>query len=999
MVLNEKEIQIKRLEIIENYKELLKYDYDENLIPVIIELKKECKLYNITEYFYLFDIHLADIYINLMNLDDALSIMLKDYDEIDDKQYSDIYISILDRIIYIYITKQYYQTALRFANEKRKYFTNPTNEVINRWYLEMAYIHEALGEKNRSLTELNAILQNNPDEAMKLIVLSNITKLYIDEGNINDALSNLSECFTLSFKLEDKKSEKYCEFLRAKIFRLQKDYNKALIIFNKLFADLTTLDEDNFNFLNEYIILLQETNSLQEAKKTCEKYIDLVDASDDLFNKKLFYENYLRIRSNLITKSKNSLDSLFNKVKELEKQITLNKDSKIDEINDIEMSFDNKEDCNDSIININNLINGFDNMKYDSLRELIMESSKLIENNCFVNELLLIIFSENNVNIIPTYAPETDSIKSYSYKVNRLYERILSYDDLTGTPVEMLLSDLQSLSIDFNDTPAGLLDPITKNTYNELQIKYLYGKVLKEKEDVFGCVLYLSRCNNINERNNKVLLDLSTKVLETKLLNLFKSKNIETQKDLINTALNGLDINMFYQNLKEERMFIPQSLIDVLNYKSTEISFDEFESLVDESDKLKYQEKKLAIKNKKEYKISYHLNIDGCVLSILEQATPYSENANYYFGTICNNDASKSITDFVEVDNVFSKEDLLNDIKLIKSNDTDKCYDFISLKVYFNGYFNNLNFDNINIIKDICDNIKSVIDGKIYLIDDIFVIKTNYKTSVKYVKQIINKLNKLYCFEEKVIKPLIKEVTVSYPKDIKELNDLPELIEYLFNSKDIDLNHKYTEEYYNKYITCKSFNNSIIKAVINDDISLVYSKLTKNNSLLGYLAIPNIKGISEDAELGLADSKIKIKLETKILEEVLKSSLQNVFVNVNIQTLKNILNIYSDSEILQFNKNLSLIIDEFSEPETNILKKLKLLGLNVYINANNIKTLTIEDINNEYVDGVYNVSSESYKYIEMFKDKFELITTNKDYSDDNRIFKNIIVMSGEIIIF
>ena len=132
MVLNEKDIQIKRLEIIENYKELLKYDYDENLIPVIIELKKECKLYNITEYFYLFDIHLADIYINLMNLDDALSIMLKDYDEIDDKQYSDIYISILDRIIYIYITKQYYQTALRFANEKRKYFTNPTNEVINR---------------------------------------------------------------------------------------------------------------------------------------------------------------------------------------------------------------------------------------------------------------------------------------------------------------------------------------------------------------------------------------------------------------------------------------------------------------------------------------------------------------------------------------------------------------------------------------------------------------------------------------------------------------------------------------------------------------------------------------------------------------------------------------------------------------------------------------------------------------------------------------------------
>ena len=41
-----------------------------------------------------------------------------------------------------------------------------------------------------------------------------------------------------------------------------------------------------------------------------------------------------------------------------------------------------------------------------------------------------------------------------------------------------------------------------------------------------------------NTKDKTKLLELSTKVLETKLLNLFKSKNVETQKDLINTAHN-----------------------------------------------------------------------------------------------------------------------------------------------------------------------------------------------------------------------------------------------------------------------------------------------------------------------------------------------------------------------------------------------------------------------------------------------------------------------------
>ena len=92
----------------------------------------------------------------------------------------------------------------------------------------MAYIHEALGERNRSLTELNAILRNDPDDSIKIIALNNITKIYIEDKNITEALIHLSECFALCVKINDKNGEDYCNYLRAKIYRLQNNHKKAI---------------------------------------------------------------------------------------------------------------------------------------------------------------------------------------------------------------------------------------------------------------------------------------------------------------------------------------------------------------------------------------------------------------------------------------------------------------------------------------------------------------------------------------------------------------------------------------------------------------------------------------------------------------------------------------------------------------------------------------------------------------------------------------------------
>lgn len=991
--INDKELAKKRLEIIDNYKDLINCDLDESLIPVIIELKNECKLINEVEYDTLFNLVLADIYINSYRLDEALKIMLKNHDELSKDNFNYLHIMILERIIYVYIIKQYYQTALHYAEEKKKYFLNQSNEIINRWYLEMAYIHEALGEKNRSLLELKAILNNNPDDQMKLLALSNITKLYIDEGDINNALTNLSECFTLSFKLDDHKSNKYCEFLRAKIFRLQKDYNKALTIFNNIFTEINDLDDDNFNYLNEYITLLKESNSLQEAKKISEKYLDLVEANDDLISKKEFYENYLQIRCSLVAKNKNSLDWIFTKIKELEKQITLNNDNNIDDIK-------NNESIDSSIIfdDAHSLLDDLNNVKSDTLRNYLMDISKITEKYCGVNEILYVIYSKNDINIIPTYSKDSDVIKSYSYKVNRLYERDLSYDDLSNTILELMMTESDNISFDFTHATTELIDPITKNSYSDIQIKYLFAKRYEENNEMFGSVIFLSRNNDITDKKNRFYLEYISKYVEKQLLNIFKNENLQTQKGLLNSALNGVDINIFYQNVKTNKMFLPAKISEMINHINSEISFSDYETLINPSDKLKYQEKIIAINNKQDYKITYHLNINGKIIPILEQASIYNENNNYYYGTICNTDVTKSLTDFVDLDAINTKEEFLNDIEFIKNNeDVNNEFDIICLKVSFKEYYNDLNLNNINIIKDISENIKAVFNEKIYLLDDIFVIKTKYKSSVKLIKEVIKKINKLYSFDNKFIKPIIKEMSISYPKDINNLDDLPLFINYIFNKSDVLTSHKFNELYFNDYLNYETNNNCVISALKDNSISLIYNKINYNNALFGYLVIPNIKGLTDYNLTNNIDEKIKTTLEEEIFYKVINSNIKNIFMNINIKTLKNLLNTYFDKNP-ENNSNISFIIDEFTEYENETIKKINKLGFNVYINGNNIKNISIEVLIENCISGIYNIKEEDYQYINLFNKNLDIITYDMNFIDYKKCFKKLLIITDEIII-
>ena len=150
------------MELIEKLNKILENELTSKLIPDILTIQNEFLKIKDYNNYYLCTNKIIDIYINEENLDEALDLALDLYSKNNLSSFRESYKQVIDQLIYIYITKQYYQRALSLLNKKKELIDINNNDEVNRLYLELSYIHEALGEKSASLGKLKAILENNP---------------------------------------------------------------------------------------------------------------------------------------------------------------------------------------------------------------------------------------------------------------------------------------------------------------------------------------------------------------------------------------------------------------------------------------------------------------------------------------------------------------------------------------------------------------------------------------------------------------------------------------------------------------------------------------------------------------------------------------------------------------------------------------------------------------------------------------------------------------------
>lgn len=935
------------MDLIDKYNALLEKDLTLDSIPEVLTIQDEFLKNKDYNFYYLCTNKIIDIYINCEMLDDALELALDLYSKPNLSSFIDSYKEVIDQLIYIYITKQYYQRALALLNKKKDIIDINNSDEVNRLYLEFSYIHEALGEKSASLSKLKAILENNPTLETKTVALNNITKLYIDNNNFEEAKKTLLESLDLVNKINDEEGKRYCEYLNGLICHLQGNFKEAKKSLQKLYKSINkqTNLRENLTYLNEYFSLVLDLNDIREANEIGEIFLDNVLKCDDFYNKLLFLKNILRLgvmspnTLKRISKGKYDTEVILKMVNDLENENSINNDMKTSEIKEDELSFQmsNSESVLYNKLNqsLNDVIIDYSN---GNIRSLLINYSSSLRQKVLFDEVLFVVLNKESNMIVPDIDNTYDKVYTYQFKNERLYERELSFDDMLQTPVEKLLSGANEINT-ILDSDVSLLDPITKKPYAE-NYKYMYALSLVKNNKVFGMCIYLSKSIDFNNAFPKTMISIVTKTLSYALLGLYNQNCNTLQYNLLNTCDLNSNTGIFYYSVKEDLFILSNKCQKLLNINKSKISKEDYLKLINKNDLKEYIKQKELFEENKEYELRYHIMINGESKLISENANPLVLNNDlYYCGRI-------SILEF--------DESYLHEIKQ---------YHPLSFKE-FSLYLDKLKDKHFKVLAckanyDLFSKLYNLFNDNIYLINDIYY----YITLDLQVKAILNKVNSLKLEN-------IAYMTIEYPEKLVRIDDLLGVCEYSLKSGSngyIDFGN----ELYASYISKSTISECLERAIISNNITIGEKKLFACENEIGVYIYPIIKGIYNNEALKVVDDfdiynlyRYFIKLindENKIYLIKIRNSALYKLLSQDEITLNNVIFELTDSnytnEIMvsinnkykiivnnEFMKNISLdVLTKYNKEivgfsdniDNNLLKLFKTYGNKYYMYDDN----------------------------------------------------------------
>ncbi len=889
------------------FLELQEKELNTDLLMEVSEFQNKCLNEKDYLYYYEATLLLIKITIHINELNDALNLSLDIYSSINSEEFPQQYKKILDNLVYIYITKQYYQRALQICLSKKDYLDVKNNDEVNRWYLELAYINDAIGKKNDSLRNLNLILSNNPDKETEAICLNDITKIYIDNKNIIEAKESLNKCIALVNEINDAEGIRYCDYLKAKILILEKNYNGAYKLLNGLVTDLDVLETENFNYLNEYLSLLCLMDLYQEGLKLSQKYYELVEKSDDLQNKLSFYTNCLRIQLSFCKQKKNSFldyNTLFKKITTLEEEINRNKDIKSIEIKEDEIYLES----NNSEKNLTRkLLDGLNSLTYDSssLRGFLLNYSKSIIDKVPMDEIVYVLFTKDFMNVLLD-EPLNDKISCYQFKNNRLYDRKLSYDDLNNTVILKVMEENKTIILNSSKNEIEYYDPINKGLYKNLNINNVYATPLTNNDMVFGICVFTSRNNSFIENYNAAFLSLSSKLFNQFLINELQLEHIYLEKDLFKKATDDLNYGLFYYYDDENIMVFSDVLKKIFNCNKCVVNVKDFNEYVCKEDLNEYLTKNEFINKRKEYKLSYHVKVNDEVFLVKENAKPFVKNDNiYYVGTIEKVVIDKTIKNELKNNDFKSIENL----KLLLDESKDKRHTFLCFSTNYKFTYSEL---------------YNTFESLIFKDKDIYIIDKDMTCS---------QLEKLFT-SSLIYKTVVKTNSINYtildyPKTLMRLDDLYPLYKYLLNN----FNNKveFNNEVYANFISCKTISSSVVKALSEDDIKLVCNEVTLDNQLIGYNITPCINGVFNYDSLSVVENDLMFELDSHVIN-MLRGNDFISFYNIRMESLLRL----CDNKLISNEDKLIF----------NIIDYLKNTKCKIIINSTSFNDVNLNNLNN-----------------------------------------------------
>lgn len=917
------------MDIKEKYQQLLK---NENktlyLIDKVKTLRDQCVMEQNNEYFYLCNLLIVDIYIDNNEYDEAINILNKDISNFDSITFKNIYVSYLERIIYLYIKKRNFRVAYRYVFEKRKYIDEKDRDAVNRWYLEMAYVYAELGEKQKALLNLKAILENLPDEILLSHTLSNLTKLYIDQDMLVEAKQSLNECLKVT---TDEEGIKYCDYLLAQIFVKEKNYDDALQLYKELFANDIT--EDYLSMAVDYVDLLINLEKYTEANEILNRIKEKVKIYEDINIQKILLQQELRIIlcTNKLDKAQQVLQDIVKVDEQINRKNSLSFGEGIEDVKNNEVNVKINKLANDllRIINFTNII--FDS---NNIRDIFMEFSKKIASIVDIEEISYVVFDK----VLPSQKP--DELISYEYKKERLYEKIVPIDEVKGTIIETILVNNNEVILDLNDYNIEIRELNTKKTYQEKGFRSVYAIPFHENSQIFMVFVFKAMNLEMAETTNLSLLRVASKLLDMKFINLFTSEKLRIA-DFTNNlfALSNRIYSLYHY---DKVIVVNNELKKLLDLSTNEIDITDFSKKMLKNERNAYLEYDFHNGNEQQFK--YHLLIDNKYHRIIENALPYSSQEDRYF--------ISSLEVYAPEEFSYDDEKFYERIEELKSKCTNVNFKFSFIRI------------NAPILE--YGNLQSLFSHTIYYLSDntfcaILENEVNQKVIDKYIKD----------YQDRV-------TVIRYPRDLINIEEIITFSKDALASKML----YFDDEIYQKYLKKLSIEH-LVEKNINKEVKVCFLTLHAYNQKRAFEIRPLLNGINEKDNLrSFLDCNTLTKLDTELYINFIVPTFKDLyFIFLTSESLHNLIK----KEAIKNNSNLFICVDTYSSTLKEDLNIIRRKGIKVLLDYKLLKMMNIIDFSEMMIDGVVigeGINMELRRQILNITTKYNLIIyTNYEYKD------------------
>jgi len=951
------------MSIKDKYKELTNRSLSLADFSDIVELKNQCKKEMNQEYLYLCDILIIDIYINENLLDDALNTALKSLNNIDNVVFQKIYISLLDRIIYVFINKRNYKSAYRYAFMKRNALDLDNVDDVNRWYLEMAYIYAELNQKDKALLHLKAILNNYPDDNTRSFALSNLTKLYIDQSQVKEAKETLNECLSLVYKLADNEGIVYCEYLNAKLYILEKNYKLARQSFQEIFKNIHAIGANYLSIANEYIALLIEMDLYDEAFRISQKYIKEIETSNNLYVKKDFYKNYLKI---YILKNKNVRDDLrqlLQAIDVLEAEIERIDESLLNESNEDDKNIEVANQLKITVNKIEKTINTINiSLLNENLRDCLMEFSASLDEIIHFDEALYVMLAPGAFDIVPEFSDVFEKVTVYQYKKNRLYERAYSYNQLEGTIVEMIIAANHEIIIDVADSQLPVKDIVSGQPYVVNDVRTLVALPINLDKEIIGCIVFTASGNSMEEVDAVANLKIAGKLLEKKLISLYYQENIRARQQVLSFCQDNLTEGYFYLEPEKGKMVLSDTLVSFLGTSEKIINQDEFMKLLVPDDLVIYQNIVGFIEKGEPYRNEYRIRSGSEEKLIAEEGMPYIGRdgmIKFYVGVI-------KLLAVERISRRYSKPDILKTIDKIlrKGDDIDYRCAFGRLRIYnLHEYDYRLHDKIIMYVYDVLSQLSNYI---YYIYDDSFIVvleMNDQRLIDKTIKSTLDLLLSGFVIDDNIVSLKVKAGIVRFPKDTYNSQEILDFTDLCLENTDSYL--VFNNDIRRGYLKRKAVNVCVNEQLKRGHLEILYQVLNANLKKPLYEIKYNISGLKTDEEIWYhLEEKTLIMFEelafTTLLKETAKIKDGEFYFHISCETVDYLIknNRFADNNKKEYHRFI-LCLENYIPTFLQLLSALDELGFRININCSVLKSISLDTLLKSGINGIYSYPGDA----------------------------------------